>query len=142
MPDEAIEALMQDSGLIRHWGKLRSVRDNAAALAALSAAEGGFGRWLAAWPGTRITELWDELGRRFTQMGGDSAPRFLRMDGKDSFIITPSVTAALIEHGLIAAAPKGKAGRALVQQRFNEWAAETGRPLAHLSMILAATVTE
>jgi 3-methyladenine DNA glycosylase Tag len=142
MSDEAVEALMQDARLIRHWGKLRSVRDNAAALAAISAAEGGFGPWLAHWPGARITELWTELARRFTQLGGDSAPRFLRMVGKDSFILTPSVTAALIAEGVVSAPPKGKAGLALAQQIFNQWAEETGLPLAHLSVILAATVAE
>ena len=31
MSDEAVEALLGDARLIRHWGKLKSVRDNAAA---------------------------------------------------------------------------------------------------------------
>ena len=33
--DEDVEKLMGDKRLIRHWGKLRSVRDNAAAIVAL-----------------------------------------------------------------------------------------------------------
>src|SRR6476661_6212652 len=32
MSDEAMENLLGDSRLIRHWGKLKSVRDNAAGL--------------------------------------------------------------------------------------------------------------
>ena len=34
MPDEAMEKLLGDARLIRHWGKLKSVRDNAAAMLA------------------------------------------------------------------------------------------------------------
>jgi 3-methyladenine DNA glycosylase Tag len=140
MSDEAMEALMRDQRLIRHWGKLKSVRDNAATLAAISAETGGFGRWIADWDVGNIVGLWDELAKRFSQMGGESGPRFLRMAGKDSFILTGSVKAGLIECGVLKAEPKGKSDRAQVQAQFNEWAAETGRPLAHLSVILAASV--
>ena len=140
MSDEAMEALMQDERLIRHWSKLKSVRDNAASLAAISAAEGGFGRWIAGWDVKNIVGLWDEIAKRFSQMGGESGPRFLRMAGKDSFILTGSVKAGLIECGVLESQPKGKADRAKVQAQFNEWAAETGQPLAHLSVIIAASV--
>src|SRR5258708_34579620 len=43
MPDEALEGLMGDARLIRHWGKLKSVRDNAAAILEVSAEHRGFG---------------------------------------------------------------------------------------------------
>ncbi len=61
MSDEAVEALMNDRGLIRHWGKLRSVRANAAVLDAISREHGGFGRFLAGWPAEQTIELWAEL---------------------------------------------------------------------------------
>jgi len=140
LSDEDVEALMSDRRLIRHWGKLRSVRNNAATLDTISREHGGFGRYLAAWPTDRTLELWAELGKRFEQMGGDSAPRFLRMVGRDTFIFSPSVLAALIHWGVSESEPKGKAERARIQVQFNDWAAATGRPLAHLSMILAASV--
>jgi hypothetical protein len=38
--------------------------------------------------------------------------------------------------------PKNKAERAAAQAYFNAWAAETGRPLSQLSMILALSVEE
>lgn len=137
MNDETLEGLMKDTRLIRHWGKIRSVRDNAATLAAVSAAAGGFGAWLAGWSGRDIVGLWDELSRRFAQMGGNSGPYFLRMAGKDTFILTPAVVAGLERAGVLDGPPRGRAGRAAVQAAFNAWAAETGRPLCHLSMILA-----
>jgi 3-methyladenine DNA glycosylase Tag len=142
MSDEALEALLADSRLIRHWGKLKSVRDNAAAIMTVSDENGSFGAWLADWPGTNIVELWEAVAKRFNQMGGNSGPTFLRMVGKDTFILTPSVTAALKHWGAIDAPPKNRKDRAIVQSCFNAWAAETRRPLCQLSMILAASIED
>ena len=140
MPDEALEKLLGDARLIRHWGKLKSVRDNAAAMLAVADEHGGFGAWLAGWPAVAIVELWDELARRFSQMGGNSGPTLLRMVGKDTFILTPSVVGALRHWKAAATPPKNRKDRALVQAAFNAWMDETGRPLCQLSLILAASV--
>jgi 3-methyladenine DNA glycosylase Tag len=140
MPDEALDALLGDSRLIRHGGKIRAVRDNAAMMLDIAAAHGGFGAWLADWPSADIVGLWDALAKRFSQMGGNSGPTFLRMVGKDTFILSPSVVAALQHWGIAAAAPKNRQDRAGVQACFNAWAAETGRKLCQLSMILACSV--
>jgi 3-methyladenine DNA glycosylase Tag len=142
MSDEVVEGLLADSRLIRHWGKLRSVRDNAAAMIAVVEEHGSFGAWLADWPTTSIVELWEVLAKRFNQMGGNSGPTFLRMVGRDTFILTPSVTAALKRWGAVDAPPKNRKDRAAVQCCFNDWAAETGRPLCQLSLILAASIEE
>ena len=136
MSDEAMEALLKDERLIRHWGKLKSVRANAAAMAEL----GGFGAYLADWPGDNVVGLWEDIGKRFEQMGGNSAPMFLRMAGKDTFVISESVAKALNHWGLVDGVPKSKRDRLAVQAIFNRWAEETGRPLCELSMTLAASV--
>jgi 3-methyladenine DNA glycosylase Tag len=140
MSDEDVEKLMGDVRLIRHLGKLKAVHANAAAMCALVEERGGFGGFLADWPGTEITALWQDLAKRFSQLGGNSGPYFLRMAGKDTFILTPSVVAALNHWGAFKGEPKGKGDRAAVQSLFNAWAEETGLPLAHLSMTLAASV--
>lgn len=140
MNDEALEALMSDPRLIRHWPKLKAVRANAAALSALADERGGFGAYLAAWPGGDVVGLWADLGKRFAQMGGNSAPYFLRMAGKDTFVLTGDVVRALNRWGAFDGNPKGKADRARVQEAFNAWAAATGRPLCQVSMILALSV--
>ncbi len=132
MPDEALEALLGDKRLIRHWGKLKAVRDNAAAMLDVASGHGSFGAWLALWPGEDIVGLWEALAKRFRQMGGNSGPSFLRMVGKDTFILTPSVIAALKRWGAISAPPKNRQDRAAVQAAFNIWASETGRPLCQL----------
>ena len=142
MSDDALQALMTDTRLIRHWGKLKSVRDNAAAMIAVGEENGSFGGWLADWPGTKIVELWEALAKRFSQMGGNSGPSFLRMVGKDTFVLTHSVTAALKRWGAVETPPKNRKDRTAVQSCFNAWAAETGRPLCQLSLILAASVED
>src|SRR2546430_6287799 len=72
MSDEAMEALLGDARLIRHWGKLKSVRDNAAAMIGMAEEHRSFGAWLADWPVTGIIELWEALAKRFSQIGGNS----------------------------------------------------------------------
>ncbi len=139
MSDEAMEKLLGDARLIRHWGKLKSVRDNAAAMLTVGEEFGGFGAWLGSWPGADIVGLWDTLAARFSQMGGNSGPTFLRMVGKDTFILSPSVIAGL-KHWAEMPPPKNKRDRAMAQAVFNAWATETGRPLSQLSLILAMSV--
>jgi len=140
MNDEEIESLMNDRRLIRHWGKLKSVRSNAAAMQEIAEQQGGFGAYLAGWPGSDAVGLWGDLAKRFQQMGGNSGPYFLRMAGKDTFILTQSVVAALIHWKALAGTPRTKSDRAKAQSVFNAWAGETGLPLAHLSMTLALAV--
>jgi 3-methyladenine DNA glycosylase Tag len=142
MSDEALEALLADKRLIRHWGKLKAVRDNAAAMLAVAEEHGSFGAWLAGWPAADIVGLWEALAKRFSQMGGNSGPSFLRMVGKDTFVLTHSVVAALQHWGAVAAAPKNRGDRAAIQSCFNAWMAENGRPLCQLSLILAASVED
>jgi len=140
MRDEEIEALMKDARLIRHLGKLQAVHANAAAIVALAEEKGGVGAYLAAWPGDHIVGLWDDLARRFAHLGGGSGSQFLRMAGKDTFVLSDWVVKGLNHWGAFAGTPKGKGDRAKVQAAFNGWATETGKPLAHLSMIVAASV--
>jgi len=139
MSDEALEGLLGDTRLIRHWGKLKSVRDNAAAMLEVAGEHGSFGAWLAAWPAADIVGLWEALAKRFSQMGGNSGPTFLRMVGKDTFILSPSVVAGL-KHWAGLAPPKNRGDRLTAQKVFGGWAAETGRPLCQLSLILACSV--
>lgn len=140
MSDEQVEALMGDARVIRHLGKLKAVHANAAAMIDLAAEHGSCGAYLADWPGDRVLALWDDLAKRFHQMGGNSGAYFLRMAGKDTFIITYAVVKALNHWRLFKGEPKGKRDRAAVEAIFNAWAEETDLPLAHLSMMLAASL--
>lgn len=139
IPDERIEEMLGDRRLIRNLPKLRAVRANAGAVVALRAA-GGIGAWLAQWPAARTMDLWDELTRRFQQLGGNSGPYFLRMVGKDSYILSDSVQRGLVHWGVLGELPPRKADRPAIQQAFAGWATETGRPLCQLSQILAMSL--
>jgi 3-methyladenine DNA glycosylase Tag len=140
MSEAALEALMKDRRLIRHWPKISAVPKNATAMLQVAKESGSFGVWLAGWPESDIVGLWAELSKRFTQLGGSSAPYFLRMVGKDTFMLTPDTTKALVEAGAVARKPSGKKDLEAVQAAFNAWAEETGRPLCQLSRILALSV--
>lgn len=140
MDDEAVERLMAEPRLIRHWAKLRSIRDNAAAIRRIADEHGSFGSYLAAWPAADIVGLWADLAKRCSQMGGNSGPSFLRMAGKDTFLLTDDVSRALIELGVSHRRPTTKTERGVAQAAFNAWTSETGRPLCQISRILALSV--
>jgi 3-methyladenine DNA glycosylase Tag len=138
--DEDLEGLMNERRIIRHWGKIKATRANAAAMCDIAETDDGFGAWLAAWPGEDVVGLWEELTKRFSQLGGSSGPYFLRMAGKDTFVLTKDVIKALNAHGAYEGEPKGKKARAQVQDAINRWAAEGGRPLCQVSRVLALSV--
>ena len=140
MSDDDLDTLLTDKRLIRHGGKIKSVRANAAAVCDLADEAGSVGVYLADWPGTRIVELWEDIAKRFSQLGGNSGPYFLRMAGKDTFVLTPFVVRALNHWGACDGEPKGKGARRAVQDAFNAWAEESGRPLCQISMTLAQSV--
>ena len=140
MGAERLENLMQDARLIRHLGKLKSVPRNAQFILDVRREKGSFGALTADWPVTDIVGLWKYLARQGNQLGGLSAPRFLRMVGKDTFVPTDDMVAALKAQGVIDKAPTSQKDLAAVQAAFNQWQAESGRPLCQLSVMLAHTV--
>ncbi|WP_263146464.1 DNA-3-methyladenine glycosylase I [Pseudomonas sp. RIT-PI-AD] len=140
MGAEHIERLMQDARLIRYLGKLKSVPRNAQMILDVVKTSGRFGHFIADWPSTDIVGLWKYLARHGNQLGGLSAPRFLRMAGKDTFLPTEDVVAALKAQEVIDKAPTSLKDLAAVQTAFNRWHAESGRPFCQLSVMLAHTV--
>ena len=140
MGAERLENLMQDARIIRHLGKLKSVPRNAQFVLDVAREKGSFGALIADWPVTDIVGLWHYLAKHGCQLGGLSAPRFLRMVGKDTFIPSDDMVAALKAQKIIDKAPTSQRDRAAVQAAFNQWHAESGRPMCQLSVMLAHTV--
>jgi len=140
MGAEHLERLMQDARLIRHLGKLKSVPRNAQFVLDVARERGSFGALIADWPSDDIVGLWQYLAKHGAQLGGLSAPRLLRMVGKDSFVPSTDVVAALKAQGVLDKAPTSRKELAAVQAVFNQWQAESGRPLCQLSVMLAHTV--
>jgi 3-methyladenine DNA glycosylase Tag len=140
MGGERLENLMQDARLIRHLGKLKSVPRNAQFILDVQREKGSFGALIADWPETDIVGLWKYLAKHGSQLGGLSAPRVLRMVGKDTFIPTNDMVAALKAQEIIDKVPTSLKDLAAVQAAFNHWHAQSGRPLCQLSVMLAHTV--
>ena len=140
MSAEHIERLMQDTRIIRHLGKLKSVPRNAQMLLDIRQEFGSFGAFLAQWPTDNIIGLWRYLAKQGHQLGGLSAPRFLRMAGKDTFVLSDDVVAALVAQNIVLKRPTSQRDLVAVQEVFNIWQAQSGRPLCQLSMLLALTV--
>ena len=140
MSAEHIERLMQDTRIIRHLGKLKSVPRNAQMLLDVRQEHGSFGEFLAQWPSQDIVGLWRYLAKQGYQLGGLSAPRFLRMAGKDTFVLSDDVVAALVAQDVVTKKPTSQRDLTAVQAAFNTWHAQSGRPLCQISMLLAMTV--
>ena len=96
------------------------------------------GAWLADWPRDDVVALWDDLAKRFAQLGGNSGPYFLRMVGKDTFILSPSVISALEPLGRLRghAEVEGRS-RAACRRCSTPGVRARSRPLCQVSMILA-----
>ena len=108
MGAEHLERLMQDSRLIRHLGKLKSVPRNAQFVLDVARERGSFGQLIADWPSSDIVGLWKYLAKHGSQLGGLSAPRLLRMIGKDTFIPTDDLVAALKAQALSTRRPPAR----------------------------------
>jgi 3-methyladenine DNA glycosylase Tag len=140
MSDDKLDELMANRDIIRHWNKLKSVPRNAAMLLDIQRQAGSFADWLADWPVTDIVGLWAYLKKQGAQLGGNSGAYFLRRVGKDTFVLTADVVAALIGQGIVDKSPTAKRDLQLVQDAFNDWMKESGRPLCQISRLLAMTV--
>jgi len=138
--EELLEKHMSNKQLIRHWTKMKTIPVNSMAITELSQLEGGFGSFLANWPVQRTVDLWEKLATTFSRMGGNSAACFLRSVGVDTFILTEDVIAVLRREGIVDNAPTSKAAKKKVQVVFNQWSEESGRPLAHISKLLALSL--
>ena len=140
--DDDLKRLATDETLIRHRKKLNAVRENAIVMQTLIDEFGTFGVWLADWEIDETIDLWLELKARFVQLGGQSGPRFLRMIGKDTFLLTDWVKQAMTYWGVADDKLHTKAGMAKAQARFLDWHEETERPLCQLSQILAFSISK
>lgn len=140
MPDEELDSLLSDKRVIRHGAKIKAVRDNAIFLMDLQREHGSASRFFADWPVDDIIGLWAVLKKKGSRLGGNTGPYFLRFIGKDTFILSPDVVTVLIRAGVVDKAPTSQKALRQVQAQFNDWSAETGRPLCQLSRLLALSV--
>lgn len=138
--DDDLDALARDTRIVRNPQKIHTVRENAVFLSDLAKEHGSAGRFFADYPATDYVGLLGVLKKRGSRLGGTTAQYFLRFVGKDSFIVSRDVTAALIASGVIDKAPTSAKALRAVQDAFNDWMTESGRPLVQISRTLALSI--
>lgn len=138
---EEWEEYIEDTRIIRNWQKIETVFSNAAMIEEVAAEHGSFAEFFSEWPITNQVGLMKFLHKNGARLGGKTVQWFLRFTGKDSFILTGDVIAALIANG-VETNEKATSQRDLknVQAAFNHWQQETGMPITHLSKILSYSV--
>ena len=140
LPDEAYEAMLSDTRIVRHGAKIMSVRDNAIWFVELAREHGSASMFFANWPPSDQIGLLELMKKKGSRLGGNIGAYSLRHAGKDGFILSRDVCAALVREGVVDKAPTSKRDMAAVQHAFNNWHNETGRPYTQLSRILAMSM--
>lgn len=140
MTDEDMDRLVSDERIIRNGQKIKAVRDNASFVLELARDHGSAGAFFADWPADDFIGLLDVMKKRGSRLGGMTAQYYLRMMGRDAFVLSADVTTALIRYGVVDKAPTGKAALKATQAAFNHWMEDSGRGLSQISRTLAATV--
>jgi len=139
LSDEDIEHFMKNTDLIRHLGKMKSIRTNAQMVYELTQEYGSFGEYLAHWKTEKIIDLWLELKKRGAHLGGSSASQFLRMVGKDTFTFTRDVVGVLKLEGIIEKEPTSQRDMRKACDAFLIWHQQSERPLCEISRIVSFT---
>lgn len=138
--DEDFGRLVSDTRIIRNGAKIRSVQENAVFVQQLAAEHGSAGKAIASWPSTDFIGLLELFRKRGSRLGGSTGPYCLRSLGKDSFILSQSVTDRLIAEGVVDKPPTSKKALADVQSAFNVWMEQSGRSLTEISRVLAMSL--
>lgn len=141
LSDADIEHHMQNTALIRHRAKMQTIAQNARFILDVRQEQGGsFSAFIADWPVTGIIGLWRLLATRGARLGGRSAAGFLRLVGKDTFLLTSDVVARLVAAGVVTREPSAQRDLQAVQEAFNALHAASGRPLCQLSALCALSI--
>jgi 3-methyladenine DNA glycosylase Tag len=140
LPDEAFEALLKDTRIVRNGIKIKTVQDNAVFLKDLAVEHGSAAKFLAHFPVTDQIGLMEILKKRGNRLGGNTGQLALRFMGKESFLLSGDVVNALIRENVIENASLSKKNLNAIQAAFNDWKATSDRTLNEISRILAFSV--
>ena len=140
LSDEELEALQQNTDIVRHGKKIRTVRNNALYVLDVRAEHGSFGKFLAAWPADDFVGLWADLKVRGDRLGGQTGRYLLRFLGRDTPMFSADVVRALISAGVVDKEPTGKKALQETQDAFNLWREESGRSYNEISRVLACSI--
>ena len=140
MSDDDLDTLLKNTRIVRNGAKIRSVTENATFLREQSVEHGSAAKVFANWPTEDFIGLLALLKKRASRLGGTSGQYFRRSMGADGFVLSRDVVRALIREGVVEKEPTSQRDRARVQEAFNHWCGESGRPLTHISRTLASSI--
>jgi 3-methyladenine DNA glycosylase Tag len=80
------------------------------------------------------------LERGGDRLGGNTGLYFLRSMGKDCFILSKDVLAALRLDGVIDGPATSKKALAAIQAAFNEWRRQSGLSMTAISRVIARSI--
>ncbi len=141
LSDDRLEEIATDKSIIRNFTKILATRTNAAYVIEKQYEYGSFSKYIADWPEHKIVNLWFEMKRDGSRLGGMTGPMILRSMGKDTFLPTADVIGALIKYGFVKTHSNGsKKDLERVQEIFNLLREESNLPLSQISKVLALSV--
>jgi len=138
-PDD-LDALYCDSRIIKNAKKINTVSVNATMILEIDEQQGSFTEMIANWPASDFVGLMELLNKRGSRLGKLTCQYFLRTIGKDGYIYSRDVIAALINAGVIEKQPTTKAAFQDIQDAFNEWSEQSGFGLAQISRVLGMSI--
>ena len=141
LSDDRLEEIATDKSIIRNFTKILATRTNAAYVIEKQDEHGSFSKYIADWPEHKIVNLWFEMKRDGSRLGGMTGPMILRNMGKDTFLPTTDVIDALTKYGFVKTHSNGsKKDLERVQEIFNLLREESNLSLSQISKVLALSV--
>lgn len=141
LSDDRLEEIATDKSIIRNFTKILATRANAVYVVEKQYDYESFSNYIADWPENKIVDLWFEMKREGSRLGGMTGPMILRSMGKDTFLPTNDVISALTRYGFVKTHSNGsKRDLERVQEIFNLLKEESNLPLSQISKILALSM--
>jgi len=138
--NEMWEEKAKDIRIIRHFGKVMTIRENALMISDCQVKHGSFAHFIADWPSDNIIGLWAYLKKHGARLGGNTGPYTLRAMGKDTFMLTKDVEGYLRLHEIISTGRDTQSAWKGAQEAFNHWHKESGRSYTEISQCIALSV--
>ncbi len=138
-PDD-LDDLYSDDRIIKNAKKINTVSVNATMMLAIDEEQGSFTQMVANWPAADFIGLLELLNKRGSRLGKLTSQYFLRSIGKDGYVYSKDVIAALINAGVIEKQPTTKAAFQDIQTAFNLWSEQSGLGLAQMSRVLGLSI--
>ncbi len=140
MSEDWYDELLDDPRIVRSPPKVRAIQQNAVLIQEAAQEAGSFGRKVGDWPAEDFAGLLEWLKKEGSRLGGSTGAYALRVLGKESYVLSTSVVARLVDEGVIDKEPTSKKAMSAVQDAFNTWKAESGESLSVISRVLAQSV--